>query len=276
MRRVWITLTVLAVATALALPAAAKKPEGTPGPDKPPVETAQYEVTMEFLDESNGIASSVPCTDGGFLTMELSSQGNLGPVDAVPFLEVRIDSTLHWYRHYPYFRTPGLVLKGFDPDEYPLDEAQMGDGLTGCHGGGVDVTIMRDDGAKILDDTNPDRPAIAQAGNLFWLMPSDGAVGLLWHSGYYREWENVSKNPKKTRYIGSDIEDFTYSGSFDWWTDESMTVPVVWDPAAGASGIVSGNMRISYFRPGSYTPFEEGGEIGFPVKFLLTITPTEG
>ena len=276
MRRVWITLTILAVATALALPATAKKPDRPPGPDKPPVETGQYMVTMELVDESNGITTSAPCTDGGFLTMELSSQGNLGPVDAVPFLEVQIDTTLHWYRDYPYFRTPDLVVEPFDPNEYPLHEAQTGNGLAGCHGGGVDVTIMRDEGAKVLDHTNPDRPAISQAGNLFSLMPSDGEVGLLWHSDYYREWENVSKNPKRTRYIGNDIEDFTYSGSFDWWTDESMNVPVVWDPVAGASGIVSGNMRISYFRPGSYTPFEDGGEIGFPVEFLLTITPIEG
>jgi hypothetical protein len=274
MRRVWIALTVFAVATALALPASAGRPDGPPGLDKPPVETVQYTVTMEFIGGSNGLATLAPCTDDGFLTMELSSQGNLGPVDAVPFLEVQIDSTLHWYRYYPYFRTPGLVVDGFDPNEYPLKAAETGDGLTDCHGGGVDVTIMREDGFKVLDD-NPDREPITQAGNLFRLTPSDGAVGLLWHSDYYIEWENVSRNPKKTRYVGNDAEDFTYSGNFDW-TNAILGGPVVWNPAVGASGIVSGNMRISYYRLNGYTPFEEGGEIGFPVEFVLTINPVVG
>jgi hypothetical protein len=263
-------MALVAMAPAGAAPPKCAGDSDAPG-CPPPEEVTRYEAVFGFIESRDGFSTTPGCTDGSAVTMDITPQGHLGAVfDRTQFLDVRIGAALHWYRHFPYFATPGDVPDEFVPGEYPLVVPVTGAGLTGCHGGGVAVTIKWVDGVKVLD---PDRP-IEEVGGLFRLTPSDGLIELLWHSDYYVEYENVGK--KKPRYLGNYGEDFTYSGAFGW-TDEDTGDPVVWDPATGASGIVDGNMGVSHWwkspESAGYTPFDEAG---FPVRFHLTITPIEG
>lgn len=144
--------------------------------------------------------------------------------------------------------------------DYPLAETHRltGVDLTGCHGAGVDVTIMWVDGAKVLD---PDRP-VAQYPGLMRLTPGDGSIEFLWHSHYYREWENVGKN--RARYIASDIGDFTYTEKLSWTGS--------WDPAGVSSGLATGVVHIFHFSPGTYAPFNADG---WDVSLTLTVTKVD-
>ena len=140
MRRFWTLLVAVAVALVIALPAGAAKPDK---PGKPPAQTARYAVTMELIDEHDGIFTTLDeCTDGGFLEMELSHGVALVNTE-VSFLQVEIGS-INWDRHYPYIRTPDLVPVDFNPNHYPATVPSTvpgltGEELTGCHGGGADV-----------------------------------------------------------------------------------------------------------------------------------------
>jgi hypothetical protein len=96
------------------------------------------------------------------------------------------------------------------------------------------------------------------------LVPSDGSIEFLWHSDYYREWEEWVENGG---YDVNDIEDITYGATLEW-EDSS------WDPSALVNGgVASGKMRISHFSPETYTPLVEDG---FDVSFNLTITRIDG
>ncbi len=280
MKRVAIALTAVSVALVMAVPVGAAPPKCALDPDAPgcpPVdEVVQYRATMDFVEGLDGFSTLTGCTDDTTVLMDLTAQGDLSAVlDRPQFLDVQIGEALHWERHFPYFATVEDAGE-IDPNLYPSESAESDAGITGCHGGGIEVTIAWDDlGNKVLDDSNPDRLPIVQNVNLFRLTPSDGVIELLWHSDYYIEYENVGN--KKPRYIGNYGEDFTYSGAFTW-TEEGA--PVEWDPTIGASGIVKGNVEVSHWWKDSdtagYTPFlAEDGEAGFPVEFMLTITPIE-
>ena len=134
-----------------------------------------------------------------------------------------------------------------------------GTGLYGCHGAGIDVTIIRDGDVKALD---PDRE-ILQYGGILMLSIGDGTVDFLWHSDYYREWENIGKN--KPRYVATDMEDFSYVDNQLAWTGD-------WDKTTASAGEVTGVVNVTHFSPGAYIPFEHDGSL-VPVKFTMTITP---
>ena len=279
MKRVWIALTVVAVALVMAMPVGAAVDCDDPKFASNPTcsdagDVIAYEVTMEFLEGQDGFSTSIGCTDDGAVLMDLTAQGDLSAVlDRPQFLDVRIGEALQWERHFPYFATVADANAPIlEPNLYPSESPEAGNGITGCHGGGIEVTIAwNSDGEKVLDESNPDREPIVQNVNLFRLTPSDGAIELLWHSDYYIEYENVGN--KKPRYIGNYGEDFTYSGAFTWTDEDEMGAPVAWDPTIGASGIVEGNVGVSHWWKDSdtagYTPFPVGGEAGFPVRFLL-------
>ena len=104
MRRVWIALTVVAVALALALPAVAKKPV--------PTEPALYEVTMAF---DGGLAGlSTECGEGEEATTSIAMFGSTGrgttslwdtdTPDEAPLIHVRAPDVA-WERDYPNYST---------------------------------------------------------------------------------------------------------------------------------------------------------------------------
>ncbi len=254
-RYVKMLMTLVALAALLvmtAAPTVAKKPDN---PGKPSGEPALYAVTMEFDgdDATNGF-STANC--GGSITMELTSGGDLCAInEPAQLLDIAIKD-VNWYRYYPYYPDADAT---FDPNDYPLADPIRGVDLTGCHGAGVDVTIEWVDGVKVLDSD----PSVTQYPGLMRLIPHDGSIEFLWHSDYYREWEDVGK--KKPRYIANDIEDFTYSANLAWTGS--------WNPDRTSTGVVSGTMNISHFSPGTYAPFNPDG---FKVSFTLTITPIDG
>jgi hypothetical protein len=256
MKRIWIILLAVAVALVIALPAAAFRPD-KPGRASPKL----FDVTMSFRGTNNGFATT--CPEAESITMELS-QGRLMAVD-VPILKVNFPEIgtedNPWYRYYPYYVDEDAATEAdFDPNDYPLSEPERleGTGLTGCHGAGIDVFVTEDaEGNKEW--------TIEQYPGLLMLTVRDGTVDLIWHTDYYREWM-----PRKNGRWGiSDIEDFTY-GAIDTltWTDGADSVD--WDSKTGGSGVVTGDVGVVHFSPGSYVPFE-----GSPVSvdFTLTIEP---
>lgn len=261
MRRSWIMLMAVALAIAVALPAEAGKPVK---PDKPdPTLPTLFDVTFEFIDTSPGFSSATGCSDDTAITMELGPADRLGTLGVdvdVPMLDVKLPG-LEWYRYYPYYADVGDVPDGFDPDGYPtVDPYEADTGLHGCHGAGIDVTIIRDgDGVKTLDT---DRPIVQYPG-LMMLQIGDGTVDFLWHSDYYREWENVGKN--KPRYVATDMEDFSYVDNQLAWDGD-------WDKTVASTGVVTGVMNVTHFSPGVYEPFP-GSPV--PVEFTMTITPKD-
>lgn len=248
-----------------ALPAAAKKPIN------PPADPVLFDVTMEFVDGVEGLSTMADpsCGPADSITMELDRNYLRATSDeaGVPMIDVNLGSELEWYRSFPYFASPGDVPAGFNPADYPYDPELGGNGITGCHGAGI--MVYADYYRHFPEDPDPAAPDLRigdhlvnwKAG-LFRLEVSDGAVELLWHSDYYIQFEKVRK-----RWVADIAEDFTYSGGFTWTTDSGE--PVDWDPATGASGLVSGELHTSYYWFG-YTPF-----IGTPrdVQFILTATP---
>ena len=286
MKRFWMVAVIVLAMLMTALPASAKKPDN-PG-ELPPAESAQYAVTMEFFEESNGLSTKADpgCGPDDFIVMDWDGR-NLGAAfepAGEPFIDVRLDAALAWYRFYPYFGSPAAVSADFDPasffdpekvdPENPVDPPYSGDGITGCHGGGI--SVYRDLYVYYPDEPDPELPdmrigdhRVNMKGGLFRLGVSDGAVELLWHSDYYTEFQKV-----KRRWVAEINEDFTYGGEFTWTTEPNgKGDPVVWDPdAAEVSGYVSGDLGTSYFWPGSYTLFPGSPR---PVEFILTVTPIE-
>ena len=185
----------------------------------------------------------------------------------MPLIELRLGTGLAWYRDYPYFPDPAAAYAAdFDPADYPYYPRLTGSGLTGCHGAGLDVYVEYTAGVKVLTD---DRTPIVQYPGLLNLSLATGQVGFLWHSDYYREWEKP-----RNRWTATTIEDFSYSSSQSpggvWtWTDAAGN-PVVWNPAAGASGIVTGLLRWTHFSPGVY---DDNGNAPRLITFRLTISP---
>ncbi|NNC74401.1 MAG: hypothetical protein HKN93_02700 [Acidimicrobiia bacterium] len=255
MRRFWTITVVLVVAIAMSVPAAAKKPDN-PGQKAPNM----YMVTMEFVGEAPGFSTTTGCTENSYLTMQ-EGRFAINATDGWP--EVRLPG-VEWYRYYPYYATPEDLLEDpqFDPNLYPLSEADRveGVGLTGCHGGGVDVYVDVVDGVKVLDHVVPN-------DNLFalWLNPAD--MDFLWHSDYYIEF--TLKHLKKKTIVGdTDAEDFTLTDVNDSWT---WDIPAACDyETEPCSGVVTGSVRVTHFSPGAYVEFP-----GTPVdvEFLLTVEP---
>lgn len=286
MRRFWIVAVVVVAMLLPALPASAKKPPGTPGNPPPNGEVEQYRVTMEFIDGFDGLSTTADpdCGPADSIVMDWDGR-NLGAAfepAGEPYIDVMLDADLAWYRFYPYYGSPDKVPADFDPaafvhpeavdPENPINPAYVGDGITGCHGGGI--SVYRDYYLYNPDEPDPELPdmrigdhQVNLKGGLFRLGVSDGAVELLWHSDYYTEFQKVKK-----RWVGEINEDFTYSGAFTWTTEPNGAGDdVVWDPEAPVvSGYVSGDLNVSYFWPGSYTPFPGSPR---PVEFMLTVTP---
>jgi len=264
MRRFWIAGLLVLAMMLPALPAAAKKPI------KPPAAPVLFDVTLEF-DGVEGLSTMADpsCGPADVITMELDRNYLVATDDeaGVPMIDVNLGPELAWYRDYPYFASPADVPANFDPAEYPYDQELTGDGIIGCHGAGI--MVYADYYRHFPDDPGPATPDLRIGDHLvnwnaglFRLKVSDGAVELLWHSDYYIQFEKVRK-----RWVADIAEDFTYSGGFTWTTVSGEPVP--WDPAVGASGVVSGELHTSYYWLG-YTPF-----IGSPrdVQFILTVTP---
>jgi hypothetical protein len=276
MRRYWIVTVVVIAMLLSALPVSAGKPPGTPGKPPPNQVTPQYEVTMDFVAEFDGLSTTADpdCGPADFIVMDWDGR-NLGAAfepAGEPYVDVMLGAGLAWYRDYPYFATPADVPADFDPGDYPFDPQLTGDGITGCHGAGI--AVYRDYYLYNPDEPDPQLPdmrigdhQVNLKDGLFRLCVSDGTVELLWHSDYYTEFQKVKK-----RWRAPINEDFTYSGGLSWTTGPNGEgVPVVWDPDAPVvSGYVSGDLNVSYFWPGSYTPFPGSPR---PVEFILTVTP---
>lgn len=266
MKRLWTILTVALLAAALTAPAAAAK--GKPAP-----RTSYFDVTMEFVGTAEGLSTTGgACGEARLAVLESEDAGrslhSFAGVGGVPMIELRLGPALAWYRDYPYFADPAAAYAAdLDPADYPYAPRLLGSGLTGCHGAGLDVYVEYADALKVLTD---DRIAIVQYPGWLQLTLADGEVGFLWHSDYYREWE---KRVRKS-WGATVIEDFTYSSSPSpggvWaWEDEGGN-PVVWDPAVGATGIVTGWLRWTHFSPGIY---DDNGNEPRPITFRLTVMP---
>ncbi len=254
MKRFWI-VTVLVLAMLLpALPASAVKPDKPGKP--PPAEPTLYNVTMEFVAGAEGLSTMADpsCGIADSIVMEWDGRALVATSDeaGMPMLDVNLGAELEWYRDYPYIPSPADVPAGFDP---PVDPARIyGEGITGCHGAGINVYV---------DFFAPGDHKYELNAGLFVLALPDGEVNLLWHSDYYTPYVKVNKK----KWAAATIEDFTYSGVLAW-TDSGQ--PVVFDPVNGSSGLVSGSLEATHFSPGTYDPFP-----GSPrtVAFILTVTP---
>jgi hypothetical protein len=153
MRRFLIVTAVVLAMLLTALPALAVKPPGNPGKPPPDGEVAQYRVTMEFIDGFDGLSTTADpdCGPADFIVMDWDGR-NLGAAfepAGEPYIDVRLDTDLAWHRFYPYYGAPQDVPADFDPaafadpetvdPENPIDPPYSGNGLTGCHGGGISV-----------------------------------------------------------------------------------------------------------------------------------------
>jgi hypothetical protein len=255
MKRLWI-VTVLALAMLMtALPASAKKPDNPGKP--PPAEPTLYDVTLEFAGaEGLSTMADPSCGFADSIVMEWDGRALIATSDeaGAPMLDVNLGPELVWYRDYPYIPSAAAVPVGFDP---PNDPARIyGEGITGCHGAGIKVWI---------DFYGPGDHKYETYTGLFVLALAHGGVNLLWHSDYYTPFVKVIKG-KKVSWDGT-IEDFTYGGDLTWTNGEDE---VEFDPVNGSSGLVSGNLEVTHFSPGTYDPFPGSPR---PVEFMLTVTP---
>ena len=249
-KRFWIVLVAVAMAMVSAIPAGAAKP-AKPAP-------TLYEVAFDFSGASDGF-STRQCGIGESLTMEAGPGGRLGATGDlneagdegtdVPLFDVRLPG-LEWHRYYPYYPDAESALDDdFDPNSQYSPTA--GIGLTGCHGGGIDVFVDTD-GFSVKDYPR-----------FLMLTVRDGSVDFRWEADYYLEnLETASKNPRKPTVSLTAMEGFSYSGSLEW--------AGVWDKTAKSSGLVTGEINVSHFSPGVYEPFT-----GSPVyvEFTMTICP---
>lgn len=262
MKRIWI-MTVLVLAMLLpALPASAGKPDKPGKP--PPAEPTLYDVTMEFLVTEDGVIkeglstmADLSCGSADSIVMEWNGRALIATSDeaGAPMLDVNLGPDLHWYRDYPYIPSKDDVPVDF---ESPVEPARFyGQGITGCHGAGINVYV---------DFYGPGNHKYETNTGLFVLALRDGTVNLLWHSDYYTPFVKVNKK-KKVSWDRVTIEDFTYSGELTW-TDNGQ--PVDFDPVNGSSGLVSGSLEVTHFSPGTYDPFPGSPR---PVEFILTVTP---
>lgn len=253
MKRFWIVTGIVLAMLLTALPASAKKPDNPGKP--PPAESTLYEVTMDFVAGAEGLSTNnSDCGPADSIVMEWDGRALVATFDeaSVPMLDVNLRPELAWYRDYPYIPSPDDVPAGFDP---PLEPARFyGEGITGCHGAGIDVYVDFFAPGDHKYELHPGRFVVAL---------SDGEVHLLWHSDYYTPYVKVNKK----KWAPATIEDFTYSGSLSW-TDNGQ--PVVFDPVNGSSGLVSGSLEATHFSPGTYDPFPGSPR---PVEFILTVTP---
>lgn len=258
MRRFWIVTGVVLAILLTALPASAKKPDNPGKP--PPAESTLYEVTMDFVAGAEGLSTNDgDCGPADFIVMEWDGRALIATSDeaGIPMLDVNLGPELKWYRDYPYYPSPADVPADFDPADFdpPVEPARFnGEGLTGCHGAGIDVYVDFFASGNHKYELN---------AGLFVLALADGEVDLLWHSDYYTPYVKVNKK----KWAPATIEDFTYSGVLAW-TDNGQ--PVVFDPVNGSSGLVSGNLEVTHFSPGTYDPFPGSPR---PVEFILTVTP---
>lgn len=114
MKRVWILLLAVAVALAIALPATAQgRPE-----KKPPKEPATYEVTMGFVDDADGLSTSL-CGSEPIVMTDIGHNGMLVSEDAAIFIRA---SGVVWSRDYP---DPEFGI-GFNECHYPSVESSSG------------------------------------------------------------------------------------------------------------------------------------------------------
>ena len=256
MRRFWIVTVIVLAMLLTALPASVAKPDKPGKP--PPAEPTLYDVTIEFVPGAEGLSTKADpsCGFADSIVMEWDGRALIATSDeaGAPMLDVNLGPELVWYRDYPYIPSAAAVPVGFDP---PRDPARVyGEGITGCHGAGINVWIDFYGPGDHKYETNTGR---------FVLAITDGRVNLLWHSDYYVPFWKVIKN-RKVSWDGT-IEDFTYSGDLTWTNGEEE---VVFDPVNGSSGLVSGNLEATHFSPGTYDPFPGSPR---PVEFMLTITP---
>jgi hypothetical protein len=235
MRRVWIVLTVIAVATALAIPAAAVKPVKA---DNTPL---LYEVTMTFVENEAGL--STHCDDEVSILM-LGTAGPTGlslwdtdtPLEA-PLIHVRAPE-VDWERTYPT----------------PSSSSSSGEtGFDECHGPSVY------DG--VYDD--PDHPFSDHGGALSITIDYDeGTVDFLWHFDYYIDAEDLGKN--KPRWVATVRENYTMSATASYNTATGLvegSFPVSWSLKEGRVLIHSYDL---------FEPIE-----GMDMTFNLTVTPIE-
>jgi len=171
MRRVWIALTVIAVASALALPAAAVKPD----------KTRLYEVTMTIVGDGpglstgcNGEVSILMLGTAGRGTLALSDTDTPGEVPSI------------------FVRAPAVVWER----AYPTPTSSAGNGFNECHG------------PSVYDGLG--HPGADYGGALWITIDYDaGTVEFLWHFDYYIAAEDLGV--KKPRWVATVREHYTMS-----------------------------------------------------------------
>jgi hypothetical protein len=264
-------LVAVAMAIVVAIPAGAAKPDKPGKPDEPT--PTLFEVTFAFANDDKGGFSTENevCTTGTSITMKAGPGGRLyanGEVGTdVPLLYVNLP-LLEWGRDYPYYPdAESANAVGFDPTKPHIPTA--GSGLTGCHGGGIDVLV---DKTKEPEEPEEQYPrVIEQYPGFLMLKIRDGSVDFRWEADYYRESEltesTESKNPRKNQEqeVTTAWEGFSYLDSQLAWTGN-------WDTTTEEStGDVTGEINVEYFNYlGGREPFS-----GSPVDvdFEMTITP---
>jgi hypothetical protein len=259
MKRFWIVTVIVLAMLMTALPASAKKPDNPGKP--PPAEPTLYDVVLEFVPGAEGLSTMADpsCGFADSIVMEWDGRALVSTFDfdeaSVPMLDVNLGPELVWYRDYRYIPSEDDVPADFEP---PVEPARFyGQGITGCHGAGINVYVDFYGPGDHKYETNTGR---------FVLALTDGQVNLLWHSDYYIPFVKVTKK-KRVSWDRVTIEDFTYSGDLTWTNGEE---DVVFDPVNGGSGLVSGNLEVTHFSPGTYDPFPGSPR---PVEFILTVTP---
>jgi hypothetical protein len=198
MRRVWIALTVIAVATALAIPAAAVKPVKPVKTDNTPL---LYEVTMRLVEDEAGL--STYCDDEVSILM----LGTTGP------------GTLALWDTDTPLEAPLIHVRALDVDwtrRYPVED--FGKGFDECHG------------PSVYDGDIDDHPFTDHGGTLMITIDYDaGTIDFLWHFDYYIDGDVVVK--KKPRFTRTIAENYTMSATASYHQESGLvegSFPVSW------------------------------------------------
>lgn len=247
MKKYWILFTALMMALAVATPAMAGK--GGNKPPKPEDQPTLYKVTMEFVDDKEGLSTT--CLAAGQTSMEMVGTTRGGELtlesDAA---EIYIRAPLvKWERKYPTSDTGAFDTGVFNE----------------CHGPSI---YTQGDGY--------DNPEVDYdyGGHLWIHFLADGTINLNWHFDYY-----IDDNAKKGRSKDTVRQNFSMGAAgapVDWegeWLGDGTrewqgTVHLGWFLVENGKVITDG---YELFPPGGGAEPDAGTEM----SFTLTVEKTQ-